>query len=237
MQEQGVPPQWVLLAFVPQGAEIEFAGAEAVGDARLMTVTTIGGQRVKALFRAAVDAVQEVNFVDFPVPGPRTALWCLKFINRRNGGAIDWHRFWEHTHGLKSEFWGVGEHLMIMQAVDLALTYDALDVVNLGAFELMIRKAQLIEYSYSEWGGGGMSSDGAGADGKEKKDKKGKGRGGLMRVGLYDEPQIFMGGHKEFGDIMVAPDLLDYVSKEVERDASVLKQVRKAREERAAAGR
>eukprot|EP00959_Pyramimonas_sp_CCMP1952_P118157 2470107-Pyramimonas_sp.AAC.1 len=59
MQEQGVPPQWVLLAFVPQGGEIEFAGAEAVGDARLMTVTTIGGQRVKAVFRAAVDAVQE----------------------------------------------------------------------------------------------------------------------------------------------------------------------------------
>jgi hypothetical protein len=36
---------------------------------------------------------------------------------------------------------------------------------------------------------------------------------------------------------MVAPDLLEYVSKEVERDAAVLKQVRKAREERAAASK
>ena len=34
---------------------------------------------------------------------------------------------------------------------------------------------------------------------------------------------------------MVCPDLLDYVSKEVEREAAVMKQVRKAREERALA--
>jgi len=36
---------------------------------------------------------------------------------------------------------------------------------------------------------------------------------------------------------MVAPELLDYVSKEVEKDASVMKQVRKPREERAAASK
>ena len=34
------------------------------------------------------------------------------------------------------------------------------------------------------------------------------------------------------GEAMIAPSLLDYVAKEVERDASVMKQVRKAREER-----
>ena len=31
---------------------------------------------------------------------------------------------------------------------------------------------------------------------------------------------------------MVAPELLEYVSKEVERDVSIMKQLRKAREER-----
>ena len=35
------------------------------------------------------------------------------------------------------------------------------------------------------------------------------------------------------GEIMVCPELLDCVAKEVERDAGVLKQIRKAREERA----
>ena len=33
---------------------------------------------------------------------------------------------------------------------------------------------------------------------------------------------------------MVAPELLDYVSKDVERDASIMKQIRKGHEERSA---
>ena len=36
---------------------------------------------------------------------------------------------------------------------------------------------------------------------------------------------------------MVSPALLEYVAKEVESEAAVLKQVRKAREERAAANK
>lgn len=38
-------------------------------------------------------------------------------------------------------------------------------------------------------------------------------------------------GGKGAGDVMVCPELLEYVSKEVERDASAMKHVRKAREE------
>ena len=74
--------------------------------------------------------------------------------------------------------------------------------------------------------------EGEGAGGGNDK-KKGKGAKGASRVGVYDETAIFLGKHKEFGDTMVAPELLDYVSKEVEREAAVMKQVRKAREERA----
>jgi hypothetical protein len=48
-----------------------------------------------------------------------------------------------------------------------------------------------------------------------------------------DESAFFLGTHREFGDTMVCPELLDFVAKEVEREASVMKQVRKAREERA----
>jgi hypothetical protein len=36
---------------------------------------------------------------------------------------------------------------------------------------------------------------------------------------------------------MVAPELMTYVSKEVESEAAVMKQIRKAREERAAAAK
>ena len=63
--------------------------------------------------------------------------------------------------------------------------------------------------------------------------KKFKGKGKGDRASLYDESSIILGSHEEFGDTMVAPELLDYVSKEVERGAAVTKQVRKAGEERA----
>ena len=52
---------------------------------------------------------------------------------------------------------------------------------------------------------------------------------------LLDEAGVFSGTHRETGEAMVAPELLDYVAKEVERDASVMKQIRKAREERKSA--
>ena len=54
---------------------------------------------------------------------------------------------------------------------------------------------------------------------------------------LAYESSVFTGSHREHGDAMICPELLDYVAKEVERDASIMKQVRKAREERAEANK
>ena len=107
--------------------------------------------------------------------------------------------------------------------------------MNLGCFELLLRRAQLIEYTYSTNGPAPPLPASQAESSAESKPqpKKGKGGGrGERRVGMYDESAIFLGAHKEFGDVMVSPDLLDYVSHEVEREAAVMKQVRKAREER-----
>ena len=120
--------------------------------------------------------------------------------------------------------WGVTDHGLAMQAIELAGCYDGLDVVNLSCLELLIRKAQLVEFPYWERGPALPPKEG------DKKDR-GNGEGG-GRVGMYDEGHIFLGNNKEFGEVMVAPELLDYVTREVEREAGVMKQIRKAREER-----
>lgn len=74
--------------------------------------------------------------------------------------------------------------------------------------------------------GGGKGAAKGNKDGKKDED------------GIYKfESSIFTGSHTEFGEVMVAPDLLSDVAKEVEQEASVMKQVRKAREERAAASK
>ena len=131
---------------------------------------------------------------------------------------MDWHRFWRSVHQLKKTDWGVELHELAMRMLGRAGEFDGLEVCNLACIEDLLRQVQLIEYAYLQ------ESDGGGGS---KKDPKGKGR-----PGLYEESSIFAGTHRETGEAMIAPDLLDYVSKEVERDASILKQVRKAREER-----
>ena len=49
-----------------------------------------------------------------------------------------------------------------------------------------------------------------------------------------DEAAVFTGAAKEDGRSMICPLLLERVSKQVERDAGILKQIRKAQEERRA---
>jgi hypothetical protein len=182
----------------------KYPGREASADARLMSVTFQELGRNERIWRDVAKDVHEEAFEDWGVPGPRTTKWCVQFLNRRNGGPIDHHRWWMSNLGLQSDSWGVAEHENLMKIIDKMGRYDGLDLTNLASAEMAFRRLQLIEYFYSEKGPGGA---------------------------------IFSGTHREFGDTMIAPELLEYVSKEVERDAAILKQVRKAREERAAASK
>ncbi|CAJ1451446.1 unnamed protein product [Effrenium voratum] len=101
-----------------------------------------------------------------------------------------------------------------MKIIDKLGRYDGLDLSNLAGAELAFRRLQLIEYVYSERGPGG-------GKGGSKSDKKNDYMSSMQNY----EANIFAGGYKEFGDTMVAPSLLDYVAKEVEGEAAVLKQV------------
>lgn len=210
-------------------AEVEkYAGKEAAADARLLGVAFQNKSRVERLWRDVASDMTQESFDDWNVPGPRTAHWCSQFLNRRNGGPTEHHRYWVSNNRLTSDMWGVMEHENLMKVLDKMGRFDGLDLSNIAAAEMAFRRVQLIEYFYSDKGPGGGKGSGKNKD-KDKKHED---------LSYKSEAAIFTGTHREFGDvIMVAPDLLEYVSKEVERDAAVLKQVRKAREERAAASK
>ena len=203
-----------------------FKGREASADARLLGMSFQGLSRDERQWRDVSKEVTEEPFQDWSVPGPRTAQWCVRFLNRRNGGPAEHHRWWVHNHSLKPDNWGVTEHDTLMKIMDKLGRFDGLDLSNLAGAEIGFRRLQLIEYAYSDRGPGG-------GKGAPKGDKKSD---GFASVQQY-EASIFSGSHKEFGDTMVAPSLLEHVAKEVEGEASVMKQVRKAREERAAASK
>ena len=204
-----------------------YKGREAACDARLMGITFQDQKRDERTWREVSTELKEEKFEDWAVPGPRTSTWCSRFLNRRNGGPIDHHRWWVSTHQLKPDSWGVAEHESLLKIVDKLGRYDGLDLSNIAGAELAFRRLQLIEYFYSERGPG--SGKGAG----KSKPEKAQADETLYRM----ESSIFSGTHREFGDTMVCPELMEFVSKEVEREASIMKQVRKAREERAAASK
>ena len=136
---------------------------------------------------------------------------------------MDHHRMWKQTHKLEKHNWGVETHELILRAVEVAGAYDGVEIANLASFEGLLHQAQLIEYTYHQERSGGLPK----GEGKGKKQKG-------VRAGVLEEAAIFSGQHRDGGELMCAPELLDFVSKEVERDAGVLKQIRKAREEREA---
>ena len=203
------------------------AAAAASSDARILSpemVTVPAGTapaRRRRPWRDAVPKFSVVQFSDWPIPGPRTVAWCAAFINRRGGGPTDHHLFFKQVYGLTKTDWGVDAHGVILRMLEEAGCYDGLDVANAAALEVAMRHAQLVEYVYAQ--------DAASiSKGKGKQ----KGASSSERAGLVDEASVFLGTHRETGEAMIAPDLLDYVAKEVERDASVMKQVRKAKERR-----
>ena len=107
----------------------------------------------------------------------------------------------------------VSEHEMLLKILELATTYDQLDISNLAFAESVARRVQTIEWAYHE----------------KLKDASGSSAGGR----LESEEIAAFGGLPRTGEAaMVAPDLLDHVKSVVEKDAIILKNLRKAREER-----
>jgi hypothetical protein len=108
--------------------------------------------------------------------------------------------------------------MKILRALEQSGCYDGLDICNISGVEVMLLHAQVIEYACMQ-------------DTPTSKAQNKKGEEHPKGVASL-EGDIFAGVHRDSGEVMLFPELLDYVAKEVERDASIMKQVRKAREER-----
>ncbi|CAK0836009.1 unnamed protein product [Prorocentrum cordatum] len=124
-----------------------------------------------------------------------------------------------------------------MKALDTLGMYNSLGVPNVAGIESLMREAQLVEYAYSNHDGApGSAPDPAEGGSGRGKEGRGRGRGGVAGAfGYLDEYNAFR-GQRGNGEAMMCPALVELVGKQVERDANILKQVRKAREERADAG-
>jgi hypothetical protein len=134
---------------------------------------------------------------------------------RRRHSPEDHHMMWKTQAKLQSEQYGVAEHAHLLDLLETAGSYDQLDLGNCAFAEKLVRRLQVLVWSYAEktreGTGGGTSSSGSRLD--------------------LEEVSAFSGKADNSG-IMVDPRLLEHVKAVTAREAEILKNIRKAREER-----
>lgn len=158
----------------------ELRGREAASDGRLTPLVGLGGVREKKQWREVVRASGAMGFRDVAVPEPRTTMWCWTFLDRHAGGPRDQRGLWNAPNQLNDDMLEVAEHSLTTQAIDIVACYSGLDLVNFGRSERLFRKAQMIEYSYSGWGGALPPGDGQ-KGGEAAKEEKTSGVKGAAR--------------------------------------------------------
>lgn len=109
--------------------------------------------------------------------------------------------------GAGSKDIGTSEH------VEVALTFDQVQIAEVAALEIVARRAQLVELRLGEW--------------IPEQDT------GTIAVGSVDSDEhLYLGTGRTRGLLMISPELEDHVSQELQRETSAAKERRKMREER-----
>ena len=180
-------------------------------DARVLGVArTSDGMRHRD-FRDAVAKLSQSDWDSWPINGPRTFLWCCRFIAEGDMHPRARHLRWKAAANISGSDAGVAEHEMIMRIVELALCYDQLQGSELASMEMLIRKAQLIELKHRD-------------------------RVLAAAVGqVDDDAHLYLGTGQTRGLLMIDPELEEFVSAELSKEAATAKERRKMREERSLA--
>ena len=167
-------------------------------DARTLEVRYGASGERQRNFKETVSELQQVEFDDWPLE-PRTSLSYLKAVAPVAESAFGQHLSWIQQSRIPENDRVVYENEVLSRALDLAITYDNLNVVNLASFELLIRRKQLLAEAYSY---GGSTPSYAGAD-------------------------HFMGTSYRPGGAIVVPELTKHVADRMHQESQILKERRK----------
>lgn len=151
--------------------------------------------------------------LDWSLTGPRTSRWCMSYLLVENLGLEGHHERFRQLCKLDSSSWGIQEHYQLSMTLKYAIRSDQLNPYNNLFCEVIFRRLQTIEFAYME----------------RAREQEAKAVGGKL---LLEEQSTFGGLTRAAATLMICPQLLEHVRGEVERDAQLSKNLRKAREER-----
>ena len=184
------------------------AGGLFEEDARTLPVArNSAGERYRDL-RSVSETCSEVPFDDWALAGPRTMRWWLQQVARTGNGVVARHQTWKHENNLKDDDHLCQLHEVLSEVVELLACVDQVDPGNLCGMEAAARHLQFVEYEV-----------------KKKADSKRS----------DSKAEFFLGRSKRTGGALISPELLKWVSDKAAQESAVLKEQRKAAEERALA--
>ena len=166
------------------------------------------GQRHRS-WKSVCDESSEDAWEDWPVRGPRTVQWVARFIERAHRTPTNHHTTWRSLCRLQATDAGVAEHETLCRALEALGSYDQINVCNSAAAEVLVRKLQVIE--------------------EKHRDRLLQNTGGAVD----DDVHLFLGTEAGTrGGACVCPALQGWIAEELARESAILKERRKAREER-----
>ena len=177
-------------------------------DVRVLPVSyDVNGLRWRE-FRSASDVSVSHVWPDWPIPGPRTAGWCMKWFVSHGGSPMSWHSMWKANGKLTDTEPLVLEHESLTRVIETMCTYDQFDLASSASGELLCRQLQIIEDRLS------YKFDDETAKGSD---------------------YFLMSGAASRTNVCVCPELKTWIASEISKESGILKERRKAREERALA--
>jgi len=150
---------------------------------------------------------------NLPISGPHCAQRLCEAIAGQNTTPSRRHHWWRTCLGVTQCDPGIEEHLFLSELIETAISFDQINVGELAMFESIARRFQLWEQFYADRlanreGGGSFEAE---------------------------ERLLFMGQGQSRALSLVSPKLREFMAKELSDKSAILKERRKAREERAMA--
>ena len=185
------------------------AATGPVDDARTLPIL-IGDDGVRFReFPEGVRLLQESAWGDWPVRGPRTVRWVFAFMCDRAETPTAHHTRWRTMCRLQPQDAGVSLHECARRCLELLVTYDQVDVTNIAGAEILSRQVQLVE---EKW--------------------KDRVAGSLPSGDIEHDSHFYLGTSMSRGDLCACPLLQSWIAEQLSAESAILKERRKAREER-----
>ena len=181
------------------------AGEDRVAGEDVRTMSVIydaNGDRRRG-FKETVGEMRRTEFEDFPFE-PRTVLEYLKATATIAESCLGQHLAWAQQSRIPEGSRALYEDEALARIMDVAMSYDALNISNLACFELLVRRRQLIAEAHPH----------------------------NPSAPSYEGADYYMGTLHRPGGAVVVPKLTEHVSRKLQADSQILKERRKLEEAR-----